>query len=282
MKLLFTVPHFYKPLDGIEYGSSSSSGQSRIDALSKLILAIHQQFGARVREMNMELADLTAAPILGGNFHEVSILICTTGGNHLLDHLTIPQYLYEHCPTQAQDNMLGFECHRILEERLGIYDYYCFLEDDLVILDSQFFEKLRQFNHVFGPENLLQPNRYELSANTHYMKLYLDGRILPNLSKPFQEIMQQPTLQMPVAGSLIKFQRRGNPHSGCFFLNQEQMQFWARMPYFRDGDTSFVGPLESAASLGIMKTFRVYKPVAESINFLEILHGDPRFIQRLE
>ena len=42
-------------------------------------------------------------------------------------------------------------------------------------------------------------------------------------------------------------------------------------------DTSFVGPLESAATLGIMRTFKVYKPARENANFLEVEHYGRRF-----
>jgi len=283
MKLLFTVPHFYKPLDGIEYSASSSSAQSRIDALNKLILALHQQFGSLQYALNYE----TGKPfqILEAPRHEIAIKICTTGDCHLLNQLSIPKNLYTHSPTSAEDLMLGFECHRILQGDLGQYDYYCFMEDDLIIQDSYFFEKLKAFNRLFGPENLLQPNRYEVSAGPPFIKVRLDGAIPMTASQPFQDISQQRTLQLPFAGSLIKFQRAVNPHAGCFFLTHEQMQYWVRQPYFLDKDVSFVGRHEgptNAATLGIMKTFRVYKPVADSMNFLEIQHAAPRLVQRIQ
>jgi hypothetical protein len=56
------------------------------------------------------------------------------------------------------------------------------------------------------------------------------------------------------------------------------MDSWAAKPYFLDRDTSFVGPLESAATLGVMKTFRVYKPAPETGAFLEIEHPGTRFL----
>jgi hypothetical protein len=59
------------------------------------------------------------------------------------------------------------------------------------------------------------------------------------------------------------------------------MEYWARQPYFLDRDVSFVGPLESAATLGIMRTFRVYKPAAESASFLEIEHFGTAFLSMI-
>jgi hypothetical protein len=39
----------------------------------------------------------------------------------------------------------------------------------------------------------------------------------------------------------------------------------------------FIGPLESAACLGIMRTFRVYKPTGEHTRFLKIMHAGTAF-----
>ena len=56
------------------------------------------------------------------------------------------------------------------------------------------------------------------------------------------------------------------------------MESWASKPYFLDRDISFAGPLESAATLGIMKTFRVYKPAPASAGFFEIRHANARYL----
>lgn len=283
VKLLFTVPHFYKSL-GYEYGSNSSPPQVRINALSELILALHQQFGPLHCELNHENG-INRFPIAELPKHDITIKICTTDDSHLLSQLPIPEHLYTHYPTSAKSLLLGFECHHILREHLGQYDYYCFLEDDLIIRDALFFEKLKAFNQMFGPENLLQPNRYELSAASPFIKLYLDGPLPVGYSDRFQDITVQPHLQLPLFGTYVNLQRPVNPHAGCFFLTQEQMQHWAKQPYFLDRDVSFVGLSEgpaNAATLGIMKTFRVYKPVANSTNFLEVLHSDPRFVQQFQ
>ena len=43
-------------------------------------------------------------------------------------------------------------------------------------------------------------------------------------------------------------------------------------------DTSFLGPLESAATLGILRTFSIYKPAPENAAFLEIAHAGNAFL----
>ena len=56
------------------------------------------------------------------------------------------------------------------------------------------------------------------------------------------------------------------------------MKRWLERADFESQETGFVGPLESAATLGIMKTFRIYKPARENASFLEIEHYGSRFI----
>jgi hypothetical protein len=56
------------------------------------------------------------------------------------------------------------------------------------------------------------------------------------------------------------------------------MAHWANQTYFLDRDISFVGSLESAATLGIMKTFRIYKTSPEQASFLEIQHFGTGFL----
>jgi hypothetical protein len=56
------------------------------------------------------------------------------------------------------------------------------------------------------------------------------------------------------------------------------MEKWASSPGFLDGDCSFAGPLESAASLGIMKTFRIYKGSYTNARFHEIRHLHNRYL----
>ncbi len=57
------------------------------------------------------------------------------------------------------------------------------------------------------------------------------------------------------------------------------MVYWVKQEHFLDRDTSFVSPLESAATLGIMKTFRIYKTVPQQANFLEIQHFGTGFLR---
>lgn len=210
--------------------------------------------------------------------HDIDVVICTVGASHLLDKLPALQPLYRHHDAAIDPMMLGFECHKLLGEARGRYDYYAYLEDDIVLTDPLFFRKRRLFDSLFAPEALLQPNRYEARPDGPVQKLYVDYHIRPGLTAPYQDVTDSPQLHLPFLDETVVCERTSYPSAGCFFLDAEQLAMWAEGPHFLDGDVSYMSPLDSAATLSIMKTFRVYKPVLDQASFLEVLHASPRWI----
>jgi hypothetical protein len=152
------------------------------------------------------------------------------------------------------------------------------MEDDLWIGDPYFLTKISWFSRSFGDEAVLLPHRYELATAEPLHKLYIDGPVRPDFTAKWQDVEDRRTLESEFLGAPAAFERWTNPHSGCFFLNAAQMEKWASSPSFLDGDCSFAGPLESAASLGVMKNFRIYKPVYGNAGFLEIRHLHNRYL----
>jgi hypothetical protein len=278
MKILFAIAHYFHPQPEGAHGSEMADPKPRLVALSECIAALHQVFGES--QFALHFARRGTVPANQGQAAKIEVVVCTTAGRHLLDRLLVPPSLFTHVPTPAQPLLLGYECQAVLRDRLGHFDYYCFLEDDLILRDSWFFLKLAWFNQQVGNANLLQPNRYEVSFSDLAHKVYVDGVMLPQATTPFQNAGDQPEISGPVFNVPVKFQRTLNPHAGCFFLNAEQMACWARQPYFLDRATSFIGPLESAATLGIMRTFRIYKPAMENAGFLEIQHFGNGFLSQ--
>lgn len=274
MRILFTIPHYYDAAGGGMYGSLKPNAARRRDALATAIFGLHATFGRR--------QGLMATPIVESNTVqpcEIRVVVCTTGDRHLVKELPLPPALLHHHPTNALPRYLGFECHSVLRDHLGQFDYYCFLEDDLLLNDPLFFIKLAWFNRFAGDEAVLQPNRFELAVQQPWHKLYIDGNLSDrSWSERWQDINDRRVLAAEVFGIPIRFQRVNNPHSGCFFLNERQMKFWASQPTFLVRETTFAGPLESAATYGIMRYFRVYKPARENAGFLEIRHLDNRYL----
>jgi hypothetical protein len=276
MRILFTIAHFFQATAQGPYASQGKNPLPRLQALSANITSLHQLFGQGQRIIHM--GQLMALPANQSQAHQLDIVICTTQNHHLLDRLSLPPHSYQHHSTHVEPMLLEFECQAVLRDCLGQYDYYCFLEDDLILHDPWFFAKLNWFTQQAGDFCLLQPNRYEVSLDRPTHKTYIDRNLAPRVTAPFQNVREQWELNGEILGRLITFRRPLNPHSGCYFLNANQMAYWANQPYFLDRDISFVGPLESAATLGIMKTFRVYKTALEQAGFFEIQHFGTKYL----
>jgi hypothetical protein len=281
MRILVAIPHFFGRAAGDEarHGSQHANADSRAAALEQALLALHQLFGeSQAMIRHADRRTIEANQSLRRPLHAV---IVTTGGQHVLNRLRLSDSLYQHYPVDDDPKLLGFHCQTLLRDRWGNYDYYCYLEDDLILHDPWLFQKLQWFTGHVGDDKLLLPNRFECSANLAYKKCYLDGDLAQSVTEKFQDVSDQPQLSSTVLGMSIRFARPLNPHSGCFFLNSRQLQHWMMQPHFGSQEATFIGPLESAATLGIMRTFKIYKPAPENASFLEVEHHDNLYIRKI-
>lgn len=278
MKILVTIPHFFRQQAQAKHGSGKNP-QYRLNALTNSILSLQQLFGQR--QLMIKIGERIAINANQSQQNLLDIIICTTGDNHLVKSIRLADNFYQHHQTTAEPMLLGFECHQVLQENLGKYDYYCYLEDDLIMRDGNFFTKLNWFNELTNKKQLLQPNRYELTLNPYTQKCYIDGDLAFRVTEPFQNVKDNWELIGKVMNQSVIFHRALNPHSGCFFLTNEQLEYWTKQDHFLSRETNFIGPLESAATLGIMKTFQMYKTTPECANFLEIQHWGNAFANLL-
>ena len=277
MRILFTIAHFYNPSGDGKHASQRNDPQPRLNALTACVTSLQALYGKS--QCMIHIGECATIPANQDQNHEIDIVICTTQGYHLLPQLPVQPRSFMHHATKCEPLLLGFECQAVLRACLDKYDYFCYLEDDLVLHDPWFFNKLNWFQHHGGNGNLLQPNRYEVAPHGPVFKSYIDGDLVHAATAKFQNVEEQRQLVGKIMEQPIAFERSLNPHSGCYFLNAEQMAHWAKQPDFLDRDTSFIGPLESAATLGIMRNFRVYKPSASHANFLEIQHFGASFLK---
>lgn len=276
MRVLVTIPHFCRiGPDGQPglYGSESGDTAARLDQVQRCLAALAQTFGPR-QALISEGASPQANDALAVS---MDVILVTAGDQHLAADL-LP-HLFLHCRTEAEPRCLGFVCHELMRERADRYDYFAYLEDDIEITDPLFFAKLAWFNGLFGHSALLQPNRFETAPNLQVMKMYVDGNTTqPEVPALHQDITVRPRLEAEAFGQPMLFQRVSNAHSGCFFVNAAQLARMAASPKFGTPNADFFGPLESAATLAIMRTFEVYKPARENAGFLEVHHVGRRFL----
>ncbi len=273
MRTLIVIPHAYLGKGaGGQYGSESTDRAARAEKLVRCVSALHYGFAPGQRVIGS--VDQHANP----DRDWLQVIVCTSGDLHLMDLL--PPDLATHHNTDLPPRMLGFECHRLLRGNLGRFDWYGYLEDDIELADTLFFDKLAWFNGRFGPKAMLQPNRFEVSQG-RMSKLYVDGEMTDEaITTAFQDISIRPELRAEALGRNWVFQRVNNPHSGCFFADRAQMAVLAAHPDFATYQDAFYGPLESAASLVPMQCFEVYKPAPENAAFLEVCHLDRRILDR--
>jgi hypothetical protein len=278
MRILLTMPHFFRAeaQDSVNRSRRAGAREERLRALVAAISGPHQSLGTAT--YGLDHGERIAWQAVPPQPARLDLVICTVGNSHLLDTIPALAPLFRHHVTATDPLLLGFECHKLLREARGCYDYYGYIEDDIVLLDPLFFRKRWLFDQRFGPEALLQPNRCEILPAGPVQKLYVDYRMNPRVTALDQDITQQKRLEMDFAGETIGFERSTYPSAGCFFLNAAQLERWIASPFFLDSDVSYLSPLDSAVTLSVMKAFRIYKPVLEQAWFLEVLHASPRWI----
>jgi hypothetical protein len=282
-RILFVIPHFYGVGNGF-YGSTGSDSVARIAALERVITGLHQNLGSRqafLLWLQQYIPGKGNGHVINANTDfasQIDIVICTTQGKHLIAELGVPNQFYHHQPTDAEPMLLGFSCHQVLKAHLGRYDWYCYLEDDIFINDPLFFPKMEWFISLHGDGAVLAPHRFERSATEPAHKLYVDGSVRPDFTATWQDVNDRRQLEVEAMGQKLKFERWPNPNWGGFCLSAKQMETWVSKPYFLDRDCSFAGSIESACNLGLIKTFRQYKPSPSCASFLEVEHLHSRYL----
>jgi hypothetical protein len=247
IRVLIAIPHYFAASgENGRYGSITQRREQREAALRVCLSSLREMFGGA--KCVFELANPRAQPANALTACELNIVVCTTSGRHVLDSLGVSDRYFEHYECDVDPQMLGFECHEILRERLDGYDYYGYMEDDLVCHDGWFLEKLKAFRDAAGPRKLLLPSRYERTRSFPFLKAYIDGTLHERFTASLKQPHAAPQEILNAFGVPVTLRRARNPHSGCFFLDQMQMATWASKPYFLDREVSFVSPLESAAT----------------------------------
>ena len=155
-------------------------------------------------------------------------------------------------------------------------DLNLYLEDDLVIQDPLFVDKILWMAQRSNHQCVLLPHRYELTR-----RLDLPPRLLIDGDIDNDEIEEW---HRPSAGLArgefrgltgLQFDCPSNPHSGCFGISRQQLMVLRERELPCDG---FVGPLETAATYTVGCAFLLLKPALANRRFLMIEHGHPSYL----
>lgn len=282
MRLLIGVVHYWRPGDG-RHGSLAPDPTGRVQALRKVVLQLHRLFGSAAASLNHMARRIDPVCDQGCN---LDLRICVTDEHHVLEHLADLQGLFQIEPCAPDDpRLLGFACQAMLREVSlqaaaagDAYEYVAYLEDDILIQDPDFFLKLRHFNAAFGDGYLLMPNRIEtLERPGQLSRFYIDGDYNPAASAQYR-LSSERQLCLEHLGQMVCFDQPFNLHAGCFFLNRAQASVYFANADAQSIDVSFHGPLESAATLGMLKTFQLMKPALANGRFLTVEHAGRNFM----
>jgi hypothetical protein len=206
-------------------------------------------------------------------FSEASleIVLNTLPGRHVAESL--PGYQRERLTVrerpQADPMFAGFEAQDVFASRVAEFDWFLYLEDDILVQDTLLLDKLAYFNAGAPPDALLLPHRYELWRGR---KTYIDL-----VSKATPEWRWSRLTPITVGG--WRFVEFDNPHSGCYCLSRAQLGSWLESGRRWYGRVSYVAPRESAATGCLAEVFRLYKPHPDTKGFLEVRHQGTKYAE---
>jgi hypothetical protein len=276
MRILLAIAHFFRAEEGSNHSSTDAHRRDqRAAAIRSVIDAWRGHYGPL---FNINVWHKRFEPMIGVA-DQLNIIVLVNGENHLLDA--------DYCRARGVrlydaklDNprMLGFTAHKLFADARNVYDVFAFSEDDLRPTGGDMIPRILAFQDDYGWRRVLFPNRFEWNPRGPALKTYIDGMLRPGLLAPFEAALPDERFLKGQQGARpLTFQRATNPHSGFFAITAAQLTHWMAQPHFGDQDCSFISPLESAATLGILKTFPIYKTFGRDMGWLEIEHLDTRF-----
>jgi hypothetical protein len=205
----------------------------------------------------------------------VEVTVCTTGGSYLRDVLSLYETKISMLNLDLENpRHLGLATRDHLIHHLPSADLFIYLEDDLVIHDGLYLEKLFWFYSQTKHQMCLMPHRYEMSSAQARCRLYVDG---PPSAKAIQKFIKprHAAAEGRFQGQVISFDVASNPHSGSFCMSLPQVKQLRKKSLPTSG---FAGPLETAATYTVMKYYPILKSSKKHIDFFEIEHAHPSFL----
>lgn len=283
------VPHFYREgKQPIGHGSSRTGTRlARQLALGRCLcalLALGRQAQDLILNPAEEMFEITP-PIRDNSTRLTGVQVelhVFVSGSHYLEELI--SQLSDRLTVHHLDLGNSLELPLAASQWLCCHsepaDLHLYFEDDLVIQDPRYVDKLVWFTERTQHRYVLMPHRLEPCVAQAPMRLYVDGPGKPvGQEKPVWSDQEQEQARGTYwDGRSVGFAEASNPHSGSFCLSESQRQL-----LLTSGaePVDFVGPLETAATGTVLAKFPVWKTVWAERDFLWVEHGHPSFLEHL-
>lgn len=282
MRVQVCIPHYFRehanPKDNPNgYGSLRSGVRlKRTIALSRCITGI---LGLQRNRLNGILNYGEEKIITSSNLQEeleININLCTDESNRIDDVIDLFKNQINHIVFKTNNPLtLPLMCRDYLINTPCNADLLCYLEDDIIINDPLYFDKLLWFHSKTSNNFSLMPHRYEPFNNKSIDNLLIDGPLDSHFISQFAKPQRNVASGQFQGKEMVSFDITDNPHSGTFCLSRAQADCLRGSDLPQEG---FVGPLETAATLTVLHRFPVMKPSWECWRFLKVEHGHPSFL----
>lgn len=289
LRLRVVIPHFFR--EGVSEGSGGyGSGRSgnrlpRSLALARClgsVLSLNrapQDWILNIAERQMELTAPSSQA--GCETVEVELHLFVVGDSWLQEvvELYAPRLQLHHLELEDPRQLPLAAVYELLHMPTPA-DLSIYLEDDLVVQDLRYVDKLNWFHKRTDHQFVLMPHRREPTVANAPQHLYVDGPIKPEGQA--QQVWSSDEAVIASGrfwdGQEVGFVVASNPHSGSFCVSAPQLEQLRRADW---PPANFVGPLETAATGTVLGYFPVLKPSWACRDFLTLEHGNPSFLRLL-
>jgi hypothetical protein len=275
MRILVCIPHVFKPRSGSLYSSECESKRNiKRDALWDATIGnisrhyqtffVHASLGKNL-------------PIVTRRQHrhkgaEIEVQIYTPPDASLALELPESKYITIHSTALIDYKQVALHASKSLLRQAGDYDLVAYIEDDLLIEDPCFFDKITYLIRSKGEQYAFMPHRCEYIPGKGDVILSGD----PDGGRPdlFWDTGEKLMIDWPLGSK--EFYRATNPHSGCYFLSREQAttvyEYWEKLGWRFPFELA--GPLEQAATGLLLPVLKIMKPIPTDYRFLMVRHRD--------
>jgi hypothetical protein len=280
MKVLITIPHVFSPREGSLYSSQNASKRSikekalRGGTIENLCRHgkrhwIHASLGKAKPVVTRELVCSTGV--------ELTIQVYSPKEASLASGLPAHPSLQILDPGVEDFTMVPAVASRCALEQASAYDLVGYMEDDLLIEDQEFFQKILWLVGITGGQYAFLPHRCEGIPERGDVILSGD----PDGGRPDLFWATGETIEMPWPLGARRFYRATNPHSGCFFLSRDQALMVKAHWEERQWQPTFqlAGPLEQAGSGMLLPVLKLMKPIPSDYRFLMVRHQDELWLR---